>query len=349
MKSNKIMFNLKKKLIANEPYFIAEMSANHGNDLNIALEIVNAAAASGADCLKVQTYTADSMTIDCDNEYFKINGGLWDGRNLYDLYSEGSLPWEWHLPIKERCDRLGIDFLSTPFDTTAVDYLIDMGCGALKIASFELIDLPLIEYAASTGKTLIMSTGMATLEEIEEAVSTARMTGNNDLILLRCCSEYPAMFSDMNLVTLSDMQKRFKCPIGFSDHSLGADADIIAVSLGACIIEKHFCLNRNLQTVDSPFSMEPEEYKKMVKKVKNAKQALGTVSYGPTSIELSNLIFRRSIMAIDRIETGDFFTIENVKVIRPGYGLKPKYFKNLLGKKAKNSYNLGDPISVDEI
>lgn len=337
------MSNLKTKLAAGKPYFIAEMSANHGNDLNTALSIVDAAARAGADCLKVQTYTADTLTLDCENEYFTIKGGLWDGRRLYELYSEGSMPWEWHEPIKERCESLGLDFLSTPFDRSAVDYLIDLGCDMLKIASFELVDLPLIEYAASTGKTIIMSTGMASLEEMEEAVETARSFGGDDVILLRCCSEYPADPVDMNLASIPDMARRFGCHVGFSDHSQGHLADVVAASLGARVFEKHICLE-GVDTVDSEFSMTPSEYEKMVDAVCLAVEAIGEPCYIPSAKESKSLAFRRSIFANADIKEGEKFTSENIRVVRPGYGAKPKYFAELLGSAADRPYRFGDPI-----
>lgn len=338
------MSRLKSNLESGKPYFIAEMSANHGNDLDVALETVEAAARSGADCLKVQTYTADTLTLDCDNEYFAIKGGLWDGRRLYELYSEGSMPWEWHLPIKERCEELGIDFLSTPFDQSAVDFLVDLGCDMLKIASFELVDLPLIKYAASKKKTLIMSTGMASLEEIAEAVEAA---GNTELVLLRCCSEYPANPADMNLASIPDMASRFGCHVGFSDHSEGHLADVVAASLGARVIEKHFCLD-GLDTVDSDFSMAPTAFEEMVNAVKAAVAAVGEPCYIPSEEEAKSKMFRRSIFASADIEEGEIFTQENLRIVRPGHGAKPKYYFELLGKAADRDYVFGDPISYGE-
>lgn len=341
------MSKLNECLAKGDPYFIAEMSANHGNDLGIALQTVEDAAESGADCLKVQTYTADTLTLDCDNEFFTIKGGLWDGRKLYELYSEGSMPWEWHLPIKERCEELGMDFLSTPFDKSAVDFLVDLGCDMLKIASFELVDLPLIEYAASKKKTLIMSTGMASLEEMDEAVDAARSSGEDNLVLLRCCSEYPADPADMNLASIPDMAQRFGCHVGFSDHSEGHLADVVAASLGARVFEKHFCLE-GLKTVDSAFSMTPQEYGKMVDAVKGAVAAVGEPCYTPSPKEAESMAFRRSIFASADIAAGDAFTQENIRVVRPGYGAKPKYYAELLGSKAARDYAYGEPIDYGE-
>lgn len=333
-----------EKINNGKVYFIAEMSANHANDLNVALQIVEEAARSGADCVKVQTYTQDTLTLNCDNEYFRITGGLWDGMKLYDLYADASFPWEWHQVVKSRCEELGLDFLSTPFDATAVDFLDKLGCDTCKIASFELVDIPLIEYAASKGKTLIMSTGMGSLDEIGEALQCAQKSGAQDTILLRCCSEYPANPVDMNLASIPDMIARFNVPVGFSDHSMGHDADVVAACLGACVIEKHFCLDRELKTADSEFSMTPSEFREMVDSVNKAVEAKGTPTYGPSSSELDNLSFRKSIFAVADIEEGDIFTKENIRVVRPSFGAKPKYYGALLGRKSDRKYSFGDPI-----
>lgn len=329
-------------------YFIAEMSANHGNNLDTALKIVEAAAKSGADCLKVQTYTADTLTLDCDNEYFRIEGGLWDGQRLYDLYSDASFPWEWHEPVKAKCDELGLDFLSTPFDETAVDFLDDLGVSAFKIASFELVDIPLIRYAASKGKTMIMSTGMASMEEISDALEAVRSTGNDDIVLLRCCSEYPADPHDLNLASIPDMEKRFGVSVGFSDHSMGYSADVVAAVLGARIIEKHFCLSRDIKTADSEFSMTPNEYLQMVNAVNGAIDALGMPSYQTSEKEAASLVFRRSVFSCAPIKKGDLFTRENIRVVRPGYGAKPKYYEVILGTPANRDYGFGEPIVLGD-
>lgn len=342
------MEGLKSKLLAKEPYFIAEMSANHGNDLETALAIVDAAANAGANCLKVQTYTADSLTLNCDSEAFVIKGGLWDGRRLYELYSEGSMPWEWHAPIKERCEERGIDFLSTPFDRDAVDFLIDLGCDALKIASFELVDIPLIEYAASKGVTMILSTGMASLDEISEATNAVRKMGNEDIILLRCCSEYPANPSDMNLASIPDMRERFGCHVGFSDHSKGHMADVVAATLGARVFEKHFCLE-GVETVDSKFSMLPGEFKDMVEAVNAAIAAVGVPCYTPSATEQESKAFRRSLFAVKDIEVGEIFSADNIRSVRPSNGLPPKYYATLIGKPAQCAYSGGDPLSLKEL
>lgn len=330
------------------PYFIAEMSANHGNDLNNALRIVEAAAAAGANCLKVQTYTADTLTLDCDSDIFRIKGGLWDGKLLHELYSDASFPWEWHEAVFARCKELGIDFLSTPFDETAVDFLDDLGVEAFKIASFELVDLPLIDYAASKQKLMILSTGMATLEEIEQAVDTVRRTGNDKICLLHCCSEYPADPASMDLATIPDLARRFGCPVGFSDHSMGHLADTVAASLGAHIIEKHFCLDREKKTADSEFSMTPDDYAKMVRAVKAAAAAIGSPRYHASEKEQENLVFRRSIFAVKSIRKGEMFTKSNIRIIRPGYGAKPKYYAALLGRTAEKDYEFGEPVVYGE-
>lgn len=332
------------RLAAGRPYFIAEMSANHGNDLGMALEIVDAAADSGADCLKVQTYTADSLTLDCDKEWFRIRGGLWDGQRLYDLYSEASLPYEWHAPIRERCMERGMDFLSTPFDADAVDFLLELGVDAFKIASFELVDIPLLEYAASKGKTMIVSTGMASLEDIRDAMDAMRGAGNDDVVLLRCCSEYPADPADMNLASIPDMAARFGCHVGFSDHSMGHAADVVAAALGARVIEKHFCLGRDVKTADSEFSMTPAEYRAMVGAVSAAVDAVGEPCYEPSEGEAASLVFRRSVFACADIAEGEPFSPDNIRVVRPGYGASPKHYKEMLGAPSDRAYSFGDPI-----
>lgn len=325
-------------------YFIAEMSANHGNDLDLALQTVEEAAKAGADCLKIQTYTADTITLDSDKECFLIHGGLWDGRRLYELYDEASFPWEWHEALKDRCEKLGLDFLSTPFDTTAVDFLYDLGVSAFKIASFELVDIPLIEYAASKGLRMIMSTGMASEEEIEEAIDACKRVGNTDIILLRCQSDYPANPADMNLASIVDMQQRFKVPIGFSDHSMGHTADVVAAVLGATVIEKHFCIRRDIGSADAEFSMTPNEFRAMVDAVNDAVASIGVPEYGPTGHESDNLAFRKSIFATATIESGEVFTKDNIRIVRPAMGAKPKYYKDLLGSVSDRHYEFADPI-----
>lgn len=335
---------LLEKIQKGEVYTIAEMSANHAGNLDYALKTVEAAKNAGADCLKIQTYTADTMTIDCDNDYFKIKEGLWEGYTLYDLYSEASMPWEWQGKIKEKCDQVGIDFLSTPFDQSSVDFLENLGVEFYKVASFELVDIPLIEYIASKGKPMIISTGMGSVEEIEDAVNACKSQGNEQIVLLKCTSEYPASYEDMNLLTIVDMQNRFGVMIGLSDHSMGSLAPVVAVSLGAQIIEKHFCVDRAIKTADSSFSMIPDEFKQMVEDVNNVQKTKGSICYSLSNKEKENMIFKRSIFAIKKINEGEVITNNNVKVIRPGYGLKPKYLGNILGKKAKKTIEAGNPI-----
>lgn len=341
------MFRLWDKLAANQVYVIAEMSANHAGKLENALAIVRQAAKSGADCVKIQTYTADTMTIDCDNEYFRIKGGLWDGYKLYDLYRDAGTPWEWQERIKEECEACGVDFLSTPFDRTAVDFLEGIGCEAYKIASFELVDIPLIEYAASKGKPMMISCGMGSVEEIQDAVDACKRQGNDMIVLLKCCSEYPANYSDMNLATIPDMRERFGIPVGLSDHSMGSIAAVVGVSLGAQVVEKHFCLSRAIKNPDCEFSMEPQEFAEMVRDVQDAVQIRGRVSYELTESERASTVFRRSIFAVKDIQKGEQFTAENIRCIRPGYGAKPKYYFNLLDQRTSKDVLRGSPLNSD--
>lgn len=341
------MFRLMEKLAAGRTYVIAEMSANHGGKLENALEIVRQAARAGADCVKIQTYTADTLTIDCDNEYFQIKEGLWAGRTLYDLYREAGTPWEWQERIQRECEDCGVDFLSTPFDRTAVDFLEDLGCEAYKIASFELVDIPLIEYAASKGKPMIISCGMGSAEEIREALDACRRQGNEQIVLMKCCSAYPANFEDMHLRNIPDMAERFGVPAGLSDHSMGSLAAIVGVSLGACAVEKHFCLSRKLETPDSAFSMEPEEFARMVEEIRGAEKLLFPPSYELSESEKRSTVFRRSLFAVRDIKKGEPFTAENIRSIRPGYGEKPKHYADFLGKTAKVSLPRGTPLQQD--
>lgn len=341
------MFRLWDKLAANQVYVIAEMSANHAGKLENALAIVRQAAKSGADCVKIQTYTADTMTIDCDNEYFRIKGGLWDGYKLYDLYRDAGTPWEWQERIKEECEACGVDFLSTPFDRTAVDFLEGIGCEAYKIASFELVDIPLIEYTAAKGKPMVISCGMGSVEEIQDAVDVCRRQGNDKIVLLKCCSEYPANYSDMNLATIPDMRERFGVPVGLSDHSMGSIAAVVGVSLGAQVVEKHFCLSRAIKNPDCEFSMEPQEFAEMVRDVRSAAKIRGRVSYELTESEKASTVFRRSIFAVRDIQKGEEFTAENIRCIRPGYGTKPKFYFSLLKEQASKDISRGSPLNVD--
>ncbi|QEH70806.1 pseudaminic acid synthase [Cellulosilyticum sp. WCF-2] len=335
------------KISRGEVYFIAEMSANHGGKLENALEIVQAAKEAGADCLKIQTYTADTMTINSTTKWFKIKGGLWDGYNLYQLYEDAYTPWEWQCAIKEKCDELEIDFISTPFDVTAVDFLEGLECEAYKIASFELVDIPLIEYVASKGKPIIISCGMGSVEEIQDAVEACKRMGNEMVILLKCCSSYPADWKDMNLSTIQDMKNRFGVSIGLSDHSMGSLAAVVGASQGACVVEKHFCLSREIKTCDSEFSMEPEEFATMIKEVNAAKAIIGEVSYDLNSNEKQSMVFRRSLFVVKDIKKGEPFTTENIKVIRPGYGILPKYRESVLNMKAKKNIMAGTPLTFE--
>ena len=330
-------------------YIIAEMSANHAGSLSRAKEIIHAAKECGADCIKIQTYTPDTLTIDCHNNYFQVENGTWEGENLYSLYGKAYTPWEWQKELKEEADQIGIDFLSTPFDKTAVDFLEEMGLDFYKIASFEMVDLPLISYIASKGKPIIMSTGMGTLEEIKEAVEAVYDTGNTQLALLKCSSAYPADSADMHLKTIQDMIKRFQIPIGLSDHSMGSFSAVTAVALGATVIEKHFCLGREIENPDASFSMTPDEFKQMAADIRHVEQALGVPTYGVSKQEESSMVFRRSIFAVKDIKEGESLTEENIRIIRPGYGMKPKYMKDILGLKADQSIERGTPITFSNL
>lgn len=341
------MFHLYEKINNGGVYVIAEMSANHAGKLENALEIVRRAAEAGADCVKIQTYTADTLTIDCDNEYFQIHGGLWDGYKLHDLYKDAGTPYEWQARIKEECEACGVDFLSTPFDVTAVDFLEEMGCEAYKIASFEMVDIPLIEYAASKGKPMIISCGMGNPEEIQDAVDACKRMGNEQIVLLKCCSEYPANWADMNLMNIPDMKERFGVKVGLSDHSMGSLGAIVGVTLGACVVEKHVCLSRKMKNPDSEFSMEMEEFAQMVEDIRNAKLIAQGPKYTMSEKEKSSTIFRRSLFAVKDIAEGEEITKENVQSIRPGYGVLPKHLKEITGKKAKRSMKRGEPITEE--
>lgn len=328
-------------------YTIAEMSANHAGRLENAMAIIRAAKEAGADCLKIQTYTADTITLNCDNEHFRIHGGLWDGYNMYQLYQDASTPWEWQRQIKEECERLDMDFLSTPFDKTSVDFLEELGVEAYKIASFELTDTPLVKYVASKGKPMIVSCGLATPEEIQQMLDAVHEMGNEQVFLLKCTSEYPAKFEDMRLSLIKDMQERFGVKIGLSDHSMGSMAPVIAVSLGACIIEKHFCLDRNIQNPDAAFSMEPAEFAEMVQKVKLIGAALGKPTYELEPEEASQRHFRRSLFAGRDIAAGEAFTEENVRCVRPSVGLPPARYWEVLACKAACDIPFGTPLMED--
>lgn len=331
-------------------YLIAEMSANHAGSIERAKEIIHRAKESGADCIKIQTYTPDTLTIDCDNEYFQVKNGTWEGENLYSLYGKAYTPWEWQAELMAEAKKVGIDFLSTPFDRTAVDFLEEMGIQFYKVASFEMVDLPLLKYIASKGKPIILSTGMGTLEEIREAVEAVYSTGNHQLILLKCSSAYPADPAQMNLRTIEDLKKRFpEIPIGLSDHSMGSLSATTSVAMGGCVIEKHFCISREIDNPDASFSMTPEEFSEMCRDIREVEKALGRPVYGTSLQEESSRVFRRSIFSVRDIKAGEPFTEENIRIIRPGYGLKPKYFEDVLSMRAAEDIARGIPISFDQM
>jgi len=331
-------------------YIVAELSANHNQNFEQAVALIHAAKEAGADAVKLQTYTPDTLTIPSDKEYFRIGGGtLWDGRTLYDLYSEAYMPWEWQPKLKEIADEIGIDLFSTAFDPTAVDFLEQMGVPVHKVASFEIVDIPLIEKMARTGKPLIMSTGMATLGEIEEAVQAARRAGATQIALLKCTSAYPADPAEMNLRTIPHMAEAFGVPVGLSDHTLGIAVPVAAVALGACIVEKHFTLSRSIPGPDSAFSLEPHEFKEMVEAIRTTEKALGKVSYEPTEHEKASRIFRRSLFVVKDMKAGDVFTEENIRSIRPGYGMHTRYVKEAIGRRAKVDIKAGTPMSWELI
>lgn len=333
------------------PFIIAEMSGNHNHSLERALEIVKAAAKSGAHALKIQTYTADTMTLNIENPDFKIDdeGSLWNGQNLYQLYQQAYTPWEWHNPIFNCARKLGMIPFSTPFDETAVDFLEKLNVPLYKIASFENTDIPLIKKVASTGKPMIVSTGMATVAELDELVREVRKAGCEDLILLKCTSTYPAIPKNTNINTIPHMKELFNVQVGLSDHTKGIGVAIASVALGATVIEKHFTISRADGGVDSAFSMEPEEMKALVIETERAWQALGKVTYGPTEKETASLKYRRSIYIVKDIVAGESFTKENTKVIRPGYGLAPKYYEQILQTKAKKDLKAGDPLLMEDL
>lgn len=328
-------------------YVIAEISANHGHRLEQALQLIDAAKAAGADAIKLQTYTPDTLTINCDNECFRIQGLMWEGRTLYDLYREAYLPWEWHQPLKDAAARTGIPLFSTPFDASAVEFLERLGVPAYKIASFELVDLPLLRRVASTGKPVIVSTGMATRDEIVEAVATLRGAGATQIALLKCNSSYPAPPEEMNLRTIPDLAKTFDVPVGLSDHTLDEAVPVAAVALGACIIEKHFTLSRSTPGPDSAFSLEPAEFASMVRAVRTAERALGTVSYGVTQREAASRQYRRSLFVVADMAEGEAFTEKNVRVIRPGHGLHPRHLDTILQSRAARPIQRGTPLTFD--
>lgn len=331
------------------PFIIAEMSGNHNQSLERAITIVEAAAAAGAHSIKLQTYTADTITLDVRGGAFEIKdaNSLWAGKNLHDLYKQAYTPWEWHAPIMARAKELGLLCFSSPFDETAVDFLNDLGVPAFKIASFENNHLPLIRKAASTGKPLIISTGMATIAELDEAVRTAREAGCKDLVLLKCTSTYPATPENSNILTIPHMAELFGCEVGLSDHTMGVGVAVAAVAHGATVIEKHFTLARADGGVDSAFSLEPSELQSLVVETERAWQSLGQVSYGPTEAEKKSLVFRRSIYVSRDVKAGEIFSPDNLRIVRPGDGIAPRDYASVLGRAAKKDVMKGTPMSWD--
>jgi pseudaminic acid synthase len=331
-------------------YVVAEISANHNQNFEQAVRLLHASKAAGADAVKLQTYTADTITIRSDREYFRISGGtLWDGRILHDLYAEASTPWEWQPRLKDVADDLGLDLFSSPFDSTAVDFLEGMGVPAYKLASCELVDIALIQKMAKTLRPLILSTGMATVEEIEEALNAAADAGCTQVALLKCTAAYPALADEMNLRTIPEMARRFQVPVGLSDHTMGVAVPVAAVALGACIIEKHITLSRSLPGPDSAFSLEPEEFKFMVEAVRIAEKSLGKVQFGPSAHEKSTRVFRRSLFIVEDVKKGETLTPENVRSIRPGHGLHTRHLAEVIGKRAVRNIERGTPVTWDLI
>lgn len=343
--------NIAGRLIGNDapPYVIAELSANHNGNIEQAFKIIAAAKAAGADAVKLQTYTPDTITLNCDKPEFQIQGGLWHGRTLYDLYAEAHTPWDWHKPLFDFARKENITIFSSPFDSTAVDLLEDLNAPAYKIASFELIDLPLIRYVAQTKKPMIMSTGMANAEEIAEAIDTARAHGCTDLVVLHCVSAYPAKASEYNLRTLVDMQQRFGELVGLSDHTLDNTTAIASVALGACVIEKHFTLDRSGGGPDDSFSLEPQELRALCEGTKTAWQALGRASYERQAGEVGNIQFRRSLYFVENLSAGDTILPQHIRSVRPGFGLSPKYLDQILGKVTARAIEQNSPVTWDDI
>ncbi len=346
-----MQINISNRIVGGKQsaFIIAELSANHGQDFDRAVEMIKCAKRSGADAVKFQAYTPDTLTINADNKYFRIKHPQWGGQTLYELYKKAYTPWKWFKELKKIAEDTGIIFLCTAFDKTSVDMLEELDICAHKIASFELVDLPLIEYAAKTGKPLIMSTGMADMDEIQEAVDTAKKSGAEEIILLKCVSSYPAEPEDMNLKTIPDMKDRFKCPVGLSDHSLGIGAPVCAVALGAAVIEKHFILSRDIKTPDSFFSIEPHELKDLVDNIRIAEKALGKIHYGLTNEEKKSMIFRRSLFVVKDVKAGEKVSSENVKSIRPGQGLHTRYIVQITGCSFKKDVARGSPLTWDMI
>ena len=330
-------------------FIVAELSANHGHKLDVALESVRAAKEAGADAVKIQTYTADTITLNCDADDFKVKGTLWDGRTLYDLYQEAYTPWEWHQAIFDEAKKCGIVCFSTPFDKTAVNFLEDLGNPIMKIASFEITDIPLIEYAAKKGKPMVISTGIAMPEDIELAVKTCKDVGNNDITLLKCTSSYPAPIEDANLMTMVDMKERYGVKVGLSDHTMGFDVAVAAVALGATLVEKHFILDRSIGGPDAAFSMEIGEFAAMVKFIRNVEKAIGNVNYPTNPAQIKGREFSRSLYVAEDLKSGDIITDQNIRSVRPGFGLHPKYLSDIIGKKVKRDLKKGERFTFDAI
>ncbi|MDR7856910.1 pseudaminic acid synthase [Tissierella sp.] len=334
----------------NKVYIVGEISANHGHDIQIAKNTIKAIKEAGADAVKIQTYTADTITMDCDNEYFQIKQGtLWDGTTLYKLYQEAYTPWEWHKELFDYAKEVGITIFSSPFDKTAVDLLESLDTPAYKIASFEITDIPLIEYVASKGKPVIISTGIATIGEIKEAVDTCKNAGNTNITVLKCTSSYPAPYEDMNILTIPNMKETFGVNVGLSDHSMGSTVALGAVALGANFIEKHVILDRNIGGPDAEFSMEIDGFKSMVEEIRNLEKALGNVNYNLNEKTLKNRSFSRSLFFTEDIKSGDIITEENMRSIRPGYGMHPRHYNDILGKKVNKDIKRGTPVDWSHI
>ncbi len=338
------------KFFDNNVLIVAELSANHNQNFDLAVETIKAAKNSGADAIKLQTYTADTITLDSDKEYFHMNQGtIWDGITLYQLYKKAYTPWEWHPKLKEISEDLGMLFFSSPFDKTAVDFLENLDVPAYKVASFEITDIPLIEYIASKKKPVLISTGIATLSDIEEAVNACRRVGNDNISLLKCTSSYPAPVEEANLLTIPHLRDTFKIIPGLSDHTLGDAVAIAGVALGARIIEKHFILDRSMGGPDAAFSMEPAEFKKMVASIRDVEKALGCIQYNLTPKAQKSKVFARSLFIVEDVQAEEEITEENVKSIRPGYGLHPKYYDKVIGRKFRNNYEKGTPLNWELI
>lgn len=334
----------------NNTFIIAELSANHGHSIEIAKESIRVAKECGANAVKIQTYTADTLTLNCDNKYFQIDTGtIWDGTTLYKLYQEAYTPWEWHKELFDYAKEIGIEIFSTPFDKTAVDLLEELNTPIYKIASFEINDIPLIEYAASKGKPMIISTGVGTEEEIREAVEACKRMGNNDITLLQCTSQYPAKLEDANLVMIRELAERFGVKSGLSDHTMGSLVATTAVAMGATVVEKHFIVDRNIGGPDSSFSMTPDEFKEMVENIRNVEKMIGNVSYEVTEKKKKSFKFKRSLFISKDIKKGEILTEENIKSVRPSDGISPKYYYEVLGKKASRDLKFGEPLKFEDI